>query len=415
MKVAFWRAVDSQDDRWAEHPALAGLSLEAHAKHELGDEVEFEYCATAQALADSDAELAAISAVTDVWPFALEAMELCKAAEKYVVLGGPHATHCTDSVPPEVDCIVVGEGEVAFANVLRARMRGQDVERIQSAPPLDLTQTTWLPLAGHNGEHSVVGVASRGCPYRCTFCTAAQMWGKVRRFSPEYTARWLREQSDAFTSIMFLDLTFFSDMPWLDAFADAAAGDVAAGLYRITAGSGRTNLITEALFPRLRRLGIAQIGVGMESCSPKILPKLKPKCRVEDHERAVRLCYENGIMLSASFIVGTPGETDEDLQATHDFIERWQGKYFKQAGLFLLTPYPDTHWWAFAQERGIVSDPPDWTKFHRGVGRWSFADCTYLNGETMPREECEAWRTRLSKVSGLRDPELTTPRGLVRT
>lgn len=401
MKVAFWRAI-GRDDRWAEYPSLAGLSLEAHAHHQCGDEVEFEFCASAEALAGSDADVAAISSVTDAWPWALEAIAACKAAGKYVVVGGRHVTHCPESVPPAVDVAVVGEGEYAFANIVWSQLLGTRGPGLSDGPKLSLRENTWLPLAAPS-PNGWAAVVSRGCPFRCTFCSAT---GAQRRFAPQYIGEWFGKRRQKLDRVGLYDLSFLGDAEWVAAtvaeLKQAGAGDS----WEVTMVGGQTPLITDEACKQLASIGVGVIGVGLESASPRILRKLKPGVTLEDHERALRLCYKHGLTLHGSWIFGTPGETDEDLQRTYDFIERWQGRGFRTAGLYVLTPYPGTHWWTWARQRGIIREPVDWSRWRLAAsGEADWEHCIYLNEKAMPRQRARYWRDRVKQLSRQRDPD----------
>lgn len=405
MKVAFWRATGT-DDRWSAQPSLAGLCLEAHVQHTCPDEVEFEFCSSADQLAGSDADVAAISSVTDAWPYALDVIPRCKAKGQYVVVGGRHVTACPESAPSEVDCVITGEGEAGFAALVWARLFEANVPPLYSSPVLDLTDATWLPLAAPGGgDGRLAAVVTRGCPYRCTFCSACRFWGEnVRRFTPAYVGEWFRKRKDTFERVGFYDLTFFSDMEWARETVAELKRAGAGTDFEVTMLSARTDIITDELCCLMQSIGVGEIGVGIESGSPRILRKLKPRSSIEAHERALRLCYKHGILVAGSLIFGTPGETDEDLQATYDFLQRWLGKCFRTTGLFLLTPYPGTHWWRWARRRGMIPDPVDWTRFRIATKghEYELDSCLWLN-EAMPRERAGEWRQRVTQVCGQRD------------
>jgi radical SAM superfamily enzyme YgiQ (UPF0313 family) len=206
-------------------------------------------------------------------------------------------------------------------------------------------------------------------------------------------------------SLSFFDLNFARDLTWLTEVVAALKGAGAADKWHVGNLASRTNLITEELHAALRPIQPARMGVGMESLSQRILSKLKPACTIEDHERAVRLSYKHKVQLCASFIIGTPGETAADLQATYDFIKHWQGKYFMQAGLFILTPYPGTVWWDFALEHGLVKQPTDWKAFHCCIGQadWSWDTSLYMNEQCMPRKDAQQWQQKISALCAGRD------------
>lgn len=411
MRVGFWRAV-GDDDRWAKRPSLAGLCLEAHAHDKLGLDVEFEFYATSDELLESGADVVAISAVTDVWAVATEVARRCRRQGQYVVLGGPHVSVAPESAAGVADAVVIGEGEEQFGSALvqlrfGAREAGEPVVIPRRRCVLDLEQATWLPLAAPQGGGYLAASVTRGCRYNCTFCSARRMWqGSARRFSPAYIGEWFGKRRGTFDSVGFYDLTFLADLDWARATVEALRAAGAGRDFEVTMVSARTDLLTDEACELVASIGVPAIGVGMESCSQRILSKLKPGVTVKDHERAVRLCYKHGLVLQGSFIFGTPGETEDDLRATYEFLERWLGKHFQTAGLYALTPYPGTHWWKWALQRGIIEEPVDWSRWHleaRTLEDWGA--CVYLNEDTLPRERTQRWRQRVSRLAHRRDPD----------
>ena len=409
MRVGFWRAVGS-DKRWIERQSLAGLCLEAHAHHVIGDSVQFEFLRTAanatEAVEQGRVDVLAVSSVTDVWAEALRVIE--HAAESCpVVVGGPHATLVPGAEPFPLGRVtyVMGEGEAAFVQVLQTLEAGRTPLPIVVGEQLDLGQAMWLPLATLDPSGYMAASVSRGCGYHCTFCSARRMWEGTRNFPPWYVEEWFRKRRQTFDSVGFYDLTFLADMGWAEATVTRLKRIGAGSAFDVTMVSARTDILTDAACELLKSIGVRVVGVGLESVSQRILAKLKPHVTVQDHERAVRLCYKHGLTLHGSFIFGTPGETDADLQATFDFISRWQGKGFQVSGLYILTPYPGTDWWHRARRMGLIQHPVDWSRWHlaaRSPDDWERV--IYLNEEAMPRQRAREWRLRVGELARQRDP-----------
>jgi radical SAM superfamily enzyme YgiQ (UPF0313 family) len=61
---------------------------------------------------------------------------------------------------------------------------------------------------------------------------------------------------------------------------------------------------------------------GFESGSNRILHAIKGKVTVDDNHRVIELFRNVGIQVNGDFLFGTPEETDEDIQATYDFIKK---------------------------------------------------------------------------------------------
>ncbi|NIM05466.1 MAG: methyltransferase domain-containing protein, partial [Armatimonadetes bacterium] len=108
---------------------------------------------------------------------------------------------------------------------------------------------------------------------------------------------------------------------------------------------------------------------------------------VEDHQRCIDLCNNSGISIAASYMVGNPGETEEDLRLTYDFIVRNKGKA-KVEGFYLLTPLPGTPVWDACLQEGIVSEEMDWSSLNLAFDNPDFrwGHFVYAN-RTMPRRD----------------------------
>ncbi len=126
-----------------------------------------------------------------IWNVALmrEVLSILKRAAPHikVVLGGPEVSHELESQPwtSVADCIIQGEGELAFASICRAWMLGATLwERVHksSPPPLQLLASPYPFYTDDDIRHRLIYVeASRGCPYSCEFCLSS-LDDKVRAF-----------------------------------------------------------------------------------------------------------------------------------------------------------------------------------------------------------------------------------------
>lgn len=224
--------------------------------------------------------------------------------------------------------------------------------------PLILDNKFQLAKIGHL-------LTSRGCPYKCVFCSTSAFWQKARFFSAERVSE---EIEKLYTQY---GVTIFS--LWDDLFAvskqrvkeiiELLKKKNLLGKVRFNI-QGRTNLIDEEMAKLLEELGVFSIGFGFESGSDKILSYLKKNnASVEQNKNAVLLLDKYGVEIAGSFMLGSPNETVNDLEKTLDFM-RWL-KEIKNVTILwygLTTPYPKTDLWQLALKNGIVSDKIDWQK-----------------------------------------------------
>jgi len=126
--------------------------------------------------------------------------------------------------------------------------------------------------------------------------------------------------------------------------------------------SCRSNLVTEDIVADLKRMGVVSVGMGLESGNPRILHYLKgKKVTIEDNRRAIELLTSAGIKANASFIIGSPDETEKEIMDTYDFIRKSKLSF---VDTYVLTPYPGTPIWDFAKSRGLISNDMDWNKLN---------------------------------------------------
>ncbi|MCP4645839.1 MAG: B12-binding domain-containing radical SAM protein [bacterium] len=410
IRVAFWRAQAPSDTRWADVPSLAFTSMVAHARHK-GVDVEPEYCATGTELVHATADVYAISAVTGAWPETLRVAHVLTALNRRVIIGGPHITCLPESLP--CDCVgVLGEGEETFAELLAdpagpmygnpgtARWHDEQLLTFPERPRLNLAECDHLPVFMDPRNGRVQAVATRGCPFRCWFCSAWRCWPQVSRLAPEHVARQLGEHFAETPGgcVTFQDLTFASNAAWVAELVGLLKEHGCPERFTVSGCSYSAKMADRGILTDLKSVGCEWVGVGIESASPRMIAKLKPHITMADNEKLLRLATEIGIQVHASFIVGTPGETAEDLEITRQFILEHKGPHFKQAGLFCFCPYPGTEAWDELAAKGKVSADMDFGLLTNGANP-DKQQVFYCNEDHMPYEEMVTWRRKLSEAS----------------
>jgi hypothetical protein len=114
----------------------------------------------------------------------------------------------------------------------------------------------------------------------------------------------------------------------------------------------RVETVNERLLHELAEAGCSQITYGVESGSERIRREVMRRPVTNDRFRDVfRWTREAGIMLTANFMLGLPGETREDLQQTLDLAEELDVLDF---GYFVFYPYPGTHLFRVCVDAGYL-------------------------------------------------------------
>ncbi|MEA3347108.1 MAG: radical SAM protein, partial [Candidatus Auribacterota bacterium] len=205
--------------------------------------------------------------------------------------------------------------------------------------------------------------SSRGCPYRCIFCASSRYWNNIRYFSPEYVVDEIEELVEKWKVrlISFYDDLFVANQKRLNRIAELVVSRGLVGKVKFSC-SCRANTVTEEVVSSLKKMGVCSVGMGLESGNPRVLSILKGKsAKVEDNFRAVELLHSAGIKVNASFIIGSPDETLEEMMDTYRFIKK---SLLSFVDIYLLTPFPGTPVWDQAEARGLVFANMDWSKLN---------------------------------------------------
>ncbi len=282
-----------------------------------------------------------------------------------VVVGGPHPSALKIKIFnsfPCVDVVVVGEGEHTFLEIVE----GKDLKEIKGicfdnkineprprAKDLDYIPLPNLDLVGFN-ENKFVGVlpvgaqpsmyimASRGCPYQCTFCNKS-IWGNTTIFrKPEMILKeikWLHEKY-GIKEIFFQDDTSNLNRKWTEQIFKLIIDnklnkDI---MYKI-AFRADEKLVDEELLRLAKKAGFWLIFYGVESGNQEMLNMMKKGLTVEEIKRAFRLTHKVGLKTIASFIIGLPGENKKTLE---DTFSLWKELKPYVTGYSPVIPFPGT-------------------------------------------------------------------------
>lgn len=329
-----------------------------------------------------DPQLIGVTATTSTIGTALKYLEVVKESlpDVLTVMGGPHPTFMPRQTLESgaVDVVVQGEGEKTLQELARnpelESVRGiayRDPEgRLKMNPPRPLIKDLdalpfparhLVPFQSYGASQSQSGgiITSRGCVYSCGYCSSSLIMGKkFRARSPENVADEMEELVDQYgvRDIAFMDDTFLLNKK--------RAGDIADEIQSRDldvnfVASSRVDSVNQDLLLRLKEAGMSTLYYGVESGSQRILDLMKKGITLKQAESAVKSAKEVGLKVLASFILGYPGETAEDLDRTIDFSIKLDPDYSQYS---ILTPFPGTPIYQELQEKGLI-DTADWKEY----------------------------------------------------
>ncbi len=219
----------------------------------------------------------------------------------------------------------------------------------------DMVDITKYNIPTMAGDYVISMMLSRGCPFKCTFCDAPTTMGKKLRFwSMDRIIRDIRFYSEKYgcRNFVFKDSTFTANKKWADQFCDAL---IDSGLKIKWRCNTRVNLVPPPLLEKMARAGCYVINFGVESGDPVILKNIEKETKIADVYDAHRRCRKLGIRTYATFLVGSPGETEETVRAT---IRVATGIRPNLAMFFVATAYPGTPLYDQAVDQKMVE--PRW-------------------------------------------------------
>lgn len=392
MRIGFSQVV--AEDDWDSYPFIGFAYLKSCAERDCPFPLQFEYSNNWRDLSAS-CDVVGLSCLSQDFDHVREAVRVLSARGHIVLLGGVHISERPEDLPPEATAAILFEGEQTFVEVLRAlhehgcvldehlsqipglayrpTAKGADEAVVCTAPrpPMSMDE---LPFADrkfmikpHHGLHMFT---SRGCVYKCTFCSSAAYWQKFRRFSPEYVVDEVAYLSEAFPDkhrITLADDLFVADRRRMRRIVELLHARGLHDRFRTNCAI-RIDQVDEDLCELLVGLNAEFVYFGLESGSPRIQRSLKHYRLGADVTPAqmgpaLALLHRHGVVTNTTFIVGAPTETTDDLRATYEFLtEQTQLGHLSEAIANVLTPLPGTATWKQAVTDGYVTFPFEWQR-----------------------------------------------------
>jgi anaerobic magnesium-protoporphyrin IX monomethyl ester cyclase len=295
-----------------------------------------------------------------------------------VIAGGLHPTFAPEETLARtgIDFVCLGEGEEALLELVDALERGESGQGIKNiwlkgsqrpelrVPISPLDRLPFMARDLLDEHHGCVHVCTqRGCPFPCTYCaarTTSDLYEGIadygRRRSPENVLAEISQLKETGAGyVIFLDDTFTIHHPWVKDFCQRYK----AKLHLPFSLHARVETVSKSLLECLAAAGCAHITYGIESGSERIRRDVLQRPVTNELFRDVfRWTKEAGIMVTANYMLGIPGETRDDLAATLLLAKELEAFDF---GYFIFYPYPGTSLYQTCQNKGYL--PADfWTR-----------------------------------------------------
>lgn len=377
------------------YPKLGVLYVAAYVERATGRSPAFIDCPAnaigyeelARQVAETKPDLVGIGVLTFCLLDALKTARLVKRVypPAKICFGGVHAGLYPEETLrlPEVDFVVHGEGERAFARLVQALEAGASTHDLKGIPGLGwrvdgewylnpekdppeslddlpfparhlINMQSYSHILAQGSQFSTLQ-SSRGCPFACTFCDIRKSGFRAR--TPENVLAEIRHLVEqGVDELFFVDDTITVQKRRLH---DLCRVIIKSGLkvhYKISA---RVDTVTPELLSDLKQSGCYRIHYGVETANPRLLKYMEKGVTPEQVQRAFRMTKEAGIQALAYMMIGIPTETSAEMQETIDFAIALDADY---AQFSVCTPYPKTELYRRLLEDGTI--PYDyWQEF----------------------------------------------------
>jgi anaerobic magnesium-protoporphyrin IX monomethyl ester cyclase len=300
---------------------------------------------------------------------AIEVAQRARAEGAFSVAGGPDAaTRSQEYLDAGFDAVVPGEGEGALADLARRVHGGEDLSGIpgliirregrlvrgphrpflRDLDSLPLPAWDLVDMEGYlgrwersSGERRAAVLTSRGCPFDCSWCSKPTFGRTFRQQSPERVIAELRALKDEYhvDYIRFCDDVFGVSRPWIDRLLTLL---IAEDLHLRWECLARVDLLKPELLRRMRTAGLERVYVGVESGSQKMLDLMNRGTRLAQVERTADALRKEGIRQFWFLMLGYPGETLEDIEATLQLFRRFSPEEYSVS---IAVPVPGTRFY----------------------------------------------------------------------
>jgi magnesium-protoporphyrin IX monomethyl ester (oxidative) cyclase len=331
-------------------------------------------------------DLVAISSMTGCFNNAEKLARIAKKHGITVVMGGFHPTALPEQVLDLgcVDLVVVGEGEATFRELVEKgpsrdvkglcwKENGEFVhtgmrELIRDVDSIHLPLRSIRPerFGEKSDEYTIDTIyTSRGCPWVCSFCANDKMHKQWRGRSAENVVEEIARLHDPKKKklLKIWDANFLTNIRRVERICELMIERGLTNFRIVTETRAKDVIRAERILPKLRKIGLNKVGLGIESPNPKTLALMNKENSLDEVTTAINLLNQYGVGSEGYFIVGHYSESVEDTMPYPRFA---RALGLRQTLFMAMTPYPGTRIFEeYARENNITSF--DWDLYNNFV------------------------------------------------
>jgi anaerobic magnesium-protoporphyrin IX monomethyl ester cyclase len=341
---------------------------------------------------------------------AIQAVHLCRklSPDSIIVAGGSHFTMMAEPLLQEVkelDYIILGEGEITLSQLLQDLSRGGRGRGVKGIAYLEdgkvilngrqplIPNLDSLPLPvyhlidmeseayyWHGMGRKAFGLStSRGCGDRCAYCSETRFWeGVWRGRSGKKVVEEISFLHSQYGKSLFVfnENTFNWNRKRVEEFLEEL-GRSGLRIHFWFQSRIKDILRDEDLIPEMKRLGLYEVMLGIESIHSDVLARYEKQQTREMAQKAIDILRRNKIMVMANIMCGDWDDSRESLEEVFQFV-RTQSDFLV---LTLTTPLPGTKYFEEAERLGRIRE--------RDFGKYDFMhpimDTKFLSAEEVHR------------------------------
>jgi|SRR3989344_970403 len=277
-----------------------------------------------------------------------------------VGIWGPFPSTMPELFKEAGDFILIGEAEAYFMEEFenKEELQGEiRIKQITDMEKLPSPDYEGFPIEKYSYKPAItkkpflVLQASKGCPYSCRFyCVYGNYQGaKIRQRSAKRVVDdiELLQKRHGVKGIQFRDPVFGLHKNFINEFCE----EIERRNINIEWGmETRLDLLTEEIIKKMFKAGLRNINVGIETVDKEIA-KINKRALVNElhQEKIIRFCNENGVNISAFYILGYEGDTEETMEKTVQYAIKLNTPLARFA---IATPYPGTGYYEQMEKEG---------------------------------------------------------------
>lgn len=334
-------------------------------------------------------QLVGVTCVTMNFAAAARILRISKETDPQIttVIGGPHVTFAVDDTfrrCPWIDVVVLGEADATIVELASALAGQGDIGRIpgiafvhngttvrtpqrpfiERLDGLPFPARKLLPLSRYKAlDASCSVISTRGCPYKCVFCSAPKLFGRKVRFrTPELVVDEIESISRdlGFHRVNIVDDTFTLNHKHTHALCQEIIRRNLSVEWNVYS---RVDTLDRHTLEHMKEAGCTFIVFGIESGNQRILDMVGKGITVEKARQCVKMVSEVGMGSFASFILGLPGETPETARQSLGLAQEFFDNYGVQYGFHFLSPLPGTAIYERPGDFGLRVLTRNWARY----------------------------------------------------